>query len=67
MARLILLILFVSAMLTAIAAMFSVAQSVAALARPMGGNNMPQTFQRIAYILLVLLLIGLSSGWLGGV
>jgi len=67
MVRLILLILFIAAIVTAVAAMVAVVQSLSMLARPTGEDQMPQTFQRIAYILLVVLLIGISTGWLGGV
>ncbi|MFG5380720.1 hypothetical protein [Yoonia sp. R2-816] len=67
MFRLILLILFIAAIVTTALAMLAVMQSVAGLARSTGEDNMPGTFQRIAYILLVLLLIGLTTGWLGGV
>ena len=63
MFRLILMVLFIAAVVTLIA----VLQSFVVLARPTGDQLMPKTFQRIAYILLVLLLLGLSTGWLGGV
>ena len=63
MFRLILMVLFVAAVATVIAML----QSFAVHARPTGDQQMPKTFQRIAYILLVLLLLGLSTGWLGGV
>ena len=63
MFRLILVVLFVAAVATVIA----VLQSFVVMARPTGDQQMPKTFQRIAYILLVLLLLGLSTGWLGGV
>ena len=65
MFRLILLILFVAAIVTTALAMVAVVQSVASVARPTGEDNMPRTFQRIAYVLLVLLLLGLTTGWLG--
>ena len=65
MFRLILLILFIAAIVTTGLAMIAVVQSVATVTRSAGEDNMPRTFRRIAYILLVLLLIGLSTGWLG--
>ncbi|PUB18631.1 hypothetical protein [Yoonia sediminilitoris] len=33
----------------------------------MGADNMPSPIQKISYIALVILLIGLSVGWIGGV
>ncbi len=70
MFRLILLILFVAAIVVAALATVTVVYSVTRLAKPQprtGEDKMPQTFQRIAYIALVVLLIGITSGWLGGV
>jgi cell division protein FtsX len=68
MFRLILLILFVTAIAVAALATITVVYSVATLAQPKTGKDqMPRTFQRIAYVALVVLLIGITSGWLGGV
>ena len=30
-------------------------------------DTMPETFQRAAYVMLIVLLFGVTSGWLGGV
>ncbi len=68
MFRLILLILFVAAIVVAATATIAVVHSAATLARPTTGEDqMPRTFQRIAYVALIVLLIGITSGWLGGV
>ncbi len=67
MFRLILLILFVAAIVVVATATIAVVHSAATLARPTGEDQMPKTFQRIAYIALVVLLIGITSGWLGAV
>lgn len=29
------------------------------------GDDMPKTFQRIAYVVLILLMLGVVTGWLG--
>ena len=31
------------------------------------GDTMPDTFQRVAYVLLIVLMFGICTGWLGAV
>lgn len=65
MMRLILLILLVAAVLIAFTAMLGTMQAVASLAKPKQEDTMPATFQKIAYAVLILLMLGVSTGWLG--
>lgn len=65
MMRLILLILFVAAVLIAFTAVLGTMQAVASVARPKQEDGMPTTFQKIAYLLLIALMLGVSAGWLG--
>lgn len=41
--------------------------SVFAISSLVGGDNMPGPLQKISYAALVILLIGLSLGWIGGI
>ena len=72
MARLILfLLLFASAILAIVAVM--------ALLKPAGGSSapgmsvqkkedtMPDTFRTVAYVLLLVLMVGVATGWLGSI
>lgn len=65
MLRLILLILFVAAVLIAIAAMVGTIQAITSQAFNRQEDRMPATFQKIAYAVLILLMVGVSAGWLG--
>lgn len=66
MMRLILLILFVAALLTAFTAMVTAMQAMGSVTRQATeGDSMPDTIKRVAYALLFVLLVGLSTGWLG--
>lgn len=64
MVRLILLLAFVAVLAIAFAAVLG---TLAATRLPAGEDHdtMPETFRKIAYFALVLLLLGLSLGWLG--
>lgn len=66
MVRLILVIAFIAVLAIAFIAVLGTMQTVARVAVGKDEDNMPQTFKRIAYGALVILLIGLSTGWLGG-
>lgn len=65
MARLIMLIAFVAVVLVAITALLGTMQAVAALAKEKEEDQMPDTFKRVAYITLIVLMFGVTSGWLG--
>ena len=65
MLRLILLIAFVAVAAIAIIALLGTMRTVAQVTSGKDDENMPQTFKRIAYVALVVLLFGVTSGWLG--
>ncbi|MBE0412494.1 hypothetical protein [Yoonia sp.] len=65
MMRFILLILLVAAVLIAFTAVLGTMQALATKATGRHEDKMPVTFRKIAYILLVILMIGVSAGWLG--
>ena len=66
MMRLILFVFLLAGILLAFAAVVTAVKAVA----PRHGaapreDTMPKTFSMIAYILLILLMVGISLGWLG--
>ncbi len=67
MARLILFFLLVAAVAIALAsvmmAMRSAGQVVSATTKEL--TSMPDAFRNVAYILLVILMVGVCAGWLG--
>ena len=66
MIRLIMLVLFIAAILAFVTAVIGTAKAIAGLAAQQPGDApMPSTFKRIAYGLLVILLLGLATGLLG--
>lgn len=65
MMRLILLILLVAAVLIAFSAVLGTMQAAASLTRPKQEDTMPVTFQKIAYVVLIVLMLGVSAGWFG--
>ena len=67
MARLIIAAVFVIAVIVVALAALGVLKAATSFVRAEGEAQMPQSFQRIAFILLLILLFGLTSGWLGGV
>lgn len=66
MVRLILIVAFVAVLAIVFVALLG---TIFAATRVVGGgkgeDTMPETFRRISYVVLVLLLLGLASGWLG--
>ncbi len=70
MARLLLLICLVCAVLAlvgvAVSALTRAAQDGTALARDIAAPNTGVTMQRISYTALILLMLGVTSGLLGG-
>ena len=67
MFRLILFVIFITAIAVTMLAAFAVVKSVLTLAGPGGEENMPRAVRHIAFAVLMLLLLGLTTGWLGGV
>lgn len=65
MVRLILVVAFVAVVAIAVIALLGTMQAVAQVATGKDDDNMPATFKRIAYTVLVILLFGVASGWLG--
>jgi len=65
MARLFIILLLIVVMVMAIGAVVNMAKSVQTSANLALGDNMPKTFQRIAYVVLILLMFGVVTGWLG--
>lgn len=67
MARLILFVLLIAGVALAFASVMLALRAVGPRAEPQRGDTMPDTFRTIAYVLLVLLMFGVVSGWLGAV
>ncbi len=65
MMRLILLVAFVAVVAIAVTTMLGTMQAVAQAANGKDNTSMPVKFRRITYILLVLLMLGVTSGLLG--
>lgn len=67
MARLILLVALVVALVLALSSIMVALRAVSAQTGVSQGNmTMPKTFQTIAYVLLLVLMMGIASGWIGG-
>jgi len=67
MVRLILVLAFVTVVAVAIIALLGTLMSVAPTNAEKDTEDMPAKFRRITYILLVVLLFGVTTGLLGGV
>jgi len=67
MVRLILVLAFVAVLAIAIAAVLGTMVAVAQTSAGKDTRTMPAKFRRITYVLLVVLLFGVTSGLLGGV
>ena len=66
MLRLILEIAFVVVIAFAVVALLGTLTAVAATGAGKETDDMPAKFRRVTYVLLVVLLFGVTSGWLGG-
>lgn len=66
MVRLIFVIAFVAVVAIALIAVLGTLTAVAQTAAGKETDDMPAKFRRITYVLLVVLLFGVTSGWLGG-
>lgn len=58
--------LLLALLVIALLAINTLARTVQHIAQPSKtGDTLPMTFQRIAYVLLILLMFGIAFGWLG--
>ena len=67
MVRLILVVAFVAVIAVAIILVLGTIMAVHATATGKDTDDMPAKFRRITYMLLVVLMFGVVTGWLGGV
>ncbi len=71
MVRLILMVAFIGVVAFAITAALGTIRAIASTQTGTGPGKdqemMPAKFQRITFVLLVLLMFGVTTGWLGGV
>jgi len=67
MVRLILVVAFVAVVAIAVVAVLGTMMAVTQSNAGKDADDMPAKFRRITYVLLVVLLFGVASGWLGGV
>lgn len=65
MGRLVIVALLIIVMVMAIGAVINMAKAVQSSATTALGDDMPKTFQRIAYVVLIMLMFGVVTGWLG--
>lgn len=66
MFRLILVLVLLITLMLVIGALINAAKAATTSAQTALGENMPKSFQRIAYVVLILLMFGVVTGWLGG-
>jgi cell division protein FtsX len=67
MTRLILFLLLFSAAVLALASVLNLLNPAGHRPAPQKGDTMPATFRTVAYILLLVLMVGVATGWLGAV
>lgn len=69
LARLLLLFALIGIALLAVSTVLGAVQKIGQPAQTgaTSGDSMPDTFQRIAYVLLIVLMFGICTGWLGAV
>ena len=67
MLRLILVVAFVVVIAIAVIAVLGTLMAVSATTAGKDTDDMPSKFRRVTYVLLVVLMFGVASGWLGGV
>ncbi len=65
MARLFMLVMLIAAIAVAVAAVSVALRAVAPNANQAAGDNMQDTVSKIAYVLLIVLMFGVATGWLG--
>lgn len=67
MARLILFLLLFSVAVLAVASVIVFFRTAGRVVPSRNEDAMPGTFQMIAYLLLIALMVGVATGWLGAV
>ncbi|MEL6685111.1 MAG: hypothetical protein AAFN63_12225 [Pseudomonadota bacterium] len=67
MLRLILVVAFVVVIAIAVIAVLGTLMAISTTTAGKDTDDMPAKFRRITYVLLVVLMFGVASGWLGGV
>ncbi len=65
MMRLILFVFLLAGVALAFASVMMALRAVAPANDTRKGDTMPKTFSTIAYVLLILLMFGIATGWLG--
>ena len=67
MIRLVMFAFLLACIAVGISAIMAATRSFGHSAPSTERDTMPETFQRAAYVMLIILLFGVTSGWLGGV
>jgi hypothetical protein len=67
MARLILFLLLLSVAVLAVASVMTFFRTAGRVPAPKDEDEMPATFRMVAYVLLLVLMVGVATGWLGAV
>jgi hypothetical protein len=67
MARLILFLMLFAAAVLAAASVMTFFRTAGRAPAPRDEDSMPSTFRLVAYVLLLLLMVGVATGWLGAV
>ncbi|PJI85014.1 hypothetical protein BC777_3010 [Yoonia maricola] len=67
MVRLILVVAFVAVVAVVTIVALGTIMAISATTAGKDSDDMPAKFRRITYVLLVVLLFGVTTGWLGGV
>jgi hypothetical protein len=67
MARLILFLLMFAAAVLAVASVMTFFRTAGRAPAPRDEDTMPATFRLVAYLLLLALMVGVATGWLGAV
>ena len=67
MTRLIMFLLLFAAAVLAISAVMTMLKPVVTRPAPKKEDTMPATFRLVAYVLLLFLMVGVATGWMGSV
>lgn len=66
MMRLILFVVLIAALAMAFSAIVSALRVIEPQHTSGTGDTMPKTISKVAYVVLIILMFGIASGWLGG-